>query len=59
MAALVDAAAGGALARVQQLLDGGVRVDATDSEGRTALMAAAAFGHADIVRLLLERGADV
>ena len=35
MAALVRAAGDGALARVRKLLDGGVRVDATDGEGRT------------------------
>ena len=56
MAALVEAAASGALPRLRQLLGGGVRVDARDSEGRTALMAAAAFDQADAFGLVLEVG---
>lgn len=35
-----------------------IHVDARDSKGRTALMIAAEFGHAEICRLLLFSGAD-
>lgn len=36
----------------------GMQVDATDSDGRTALSLAATYGHEGICRLLLESGAD-
>lgn len=41
------------------LLDGGVPLDRKASSGGTALMFAAAAGYTDVVKLLLERGADV
>jgi ankyrin repeat protein len=40
-------------------LDSGVAVDALDEGDETALHGAAAFGHTEILRLLLERGAAV
>jgi len=40
------------------LLEGGVDINAQDSQGWTALMMAAAHGHTEIVRMMLERGAD-
>ena len=43
---------------VTMLLDKGAAVEARDDRGRTALMAAAELGHAEIVDLLLGRGAD-
>ena len=43
---------------VTVLLDKGAAVEARDDRGRTALMAAAELGHAEIVDLLLKRGAD-
>jgi ankyrin repeat protein len=43
---------------VRQLLDLGAHIDDRDARGRTALMIAAEGGHAGIVDLLLERGAD-
>ena len=43
---------------VEMLLVAGAPVDATDNRGRTALMIAAELGHAEIVDLLLGRGAD-
>jgi ankyrin repeat protein len=43
---------------VRYLVDAGSRVDDRDARGRTALMIAAEGGHAEIVALLLARGAD-
>ena len=65
--AFVEAAARGDAARVRELLGQGVPVDVRDSEtfalgsvwNITALMCAAAQGHLEIVRLLLNAGASV
>ena len=43
---------------VRRLLDLGLPVDATDSQGCTALLRAAGGGHRAVVDLLLARGAD-
>ena len=43
---------------VQYLVDAGARIDNRDARGRTALMVAAEGGRAEIVALLLARGAD-
>jgi len=43
---------------VLALLDGGADVNAKNQKGLTALMMAAGYGYADIVRDLLARGAD-
>ena len=43
----------------QVLLERGAQVDASDSEGRTALRAAAWAGHEEVVRLLLNAGGQV
>jgi uncharacterized protein len=40
------------------LLDAGAQIDDRDARGRTALMIAAEGGHAELVALLLARGAD-
>ena len=59
-AELVLAASDGDLSSVTQMLDAlGFSVDALDDDGSTPLMAACFGGHADLVELLLERGADV
>jgi ankyrin repeat protein len=57
-----NAALTGCLATVEKELSSGVHVDLLDSDilaGDTALMHAALLGHTDIVKLLLNRGADV
>ena len=56
---LFDAARRGDRARVAQLLEAGVDVNAKARYDATALMFAADRGHLEIVRLLVERGADV
>jgi outer membrane protein assembly factor BamB len=56
---LFDAARRGDRARVAHLLDAGVDVNAKARYDATALMFASDRGHLDIVRLLVERGADV
>lgn len=57
---LRESAAGGNLNKVQKELESGTPVDCTSySSGRTALHFAAEGGHVDVVRLLIERGANV
>ena len=55
---ILTAAANGKIEKVRNLLDEGVDVDTRDSDNRTILHWAARKGHADIVQLLLERGAN-
>lgn len=53
-----SAPASGALSAVKLLIAHGAKVDLVDDRGRSALMVAAALGHAEIVGTLLEAGAD-
>ena len=56
---LFRAARHGDRAAVEQALSAGASLDhAAPVDRKTALFRAAVFGHADVVRLLLERGAD-
>ncbi len=57
--ALLEAARAGDRAKVVALLDAGVSVNTANRYGVSALGFAAERGHFDIVRLLVERGADV
>jgi outer membrane protein assembly factor BamB len=57
--ALLEAARAGNRARVAELLDRGVSVNTQSRYGVSALGFAADRGHFEIVRLLVERGADV
>lgn len=57
---LIKAACKGSLLVVKELLSSpGIQVDLKNREGMTSLMAASGFGNPDIVRLLLEAGANV
>jgi ankyrin repeat protein len=56
---LFRAARHGDVAGLEQSLAAGAHVNAASPvDGKTALCRAAIFGHADAVRMLLERGAD-
>lgn len=55
---LIEAAVRGDPALVALLLDSGSEVDGFSRDGWSALHAAARMGNYDVVRLLLERGAD-
>jgi len=48
-----------ALATAEALLDAGAAIDARDGRGRTALHHAASVGYTDVVKFLVERGADL
>ena len=56
---LVDAADRGDVEQVRQLLDAGVDVNARNNMGNTALREAVRSRHVAVVKLLVERGADV
>ena len=53
----LDAAVANDATTVAQLLDAGLPIDAADSHGRTLLYLAARQGHADLVAMLVRRGA--
>ena len=56
---LVDAAADGDTAKVQELLSSGVDINGHARDDWTPLTVAAREGHVSVVRLLLKNGADV
>jgi ankyrin repeat protein len=55
---LHTAAAADQVAVAALLIERGAKVDARDSKGRTPLIVAASYGHAQLAELLLESGAD-
>jgi ankyrin repeat protein len=56
---LFQAASGGELETVRSLIADGANVNAKDPEQETPLMYAAAKGRAEIVKLLIHKGADL
>ncbi|MFD9519780.1 ankyrin repeat domain-containing protein [Streptomyces sp. NPDC059979] len=58
MTELIPAARAGDAARVAELLAAGAALDERSTEGRTAFDLAVDAGHAEVVRMLLEAGAD-
>lgn len=56
---LMEAAAKGASAETQKLINEGAVVDAITDTGITALMLAAKYGHLDVVQLLVSAGANI
>lgn len=56
---LLKAASSGDLGAVSAALEGGANVNAKDEHNNTPLNGAALFGHLDVVKRLLEAGADV
>jgi uncharacterized protein len=59
MTALMNAINKNSVSTVQQLIQNGVNVDELDSNGDAPLVIAAYKGYNEIVKLLLEAGADV
>lgn len=57
--ALIDAAEKGKTKVVLQLIQDGAPIDATDSRGRTAILAATHGNHPDTVKALIVAGADI
>ena len=56
---LLEAASKGNYAQIEDIIKQGVNVNAKDKYGKTALMHAASAGHLDVVKFLVEHGADV
>ena len=57
--ALLTAAKDGKVKAIKQILASGMKVDAKDQHGVTALFVAALFGRTDAAELLIDKGADV
>jgi ankyrin repeat protein len=56
---LLEAARHGNTQLVQQLLDAGAQIEATNWVNETPLHVAAGLGHLEVIRLLIKRGANV
>lgn len=56
---LFDAIRGGDAGSVKRALASGIKANARDGEGIPALMMAALFARADVLQLLIDRGANV
>ncbi len=57
--AFMEAALNGDFDNLKKMVKGGMDVNTTDEENRTALMLAAYNGHTDIVKYLLDNGAKI
>ncbi|MEB5451175.1 MULTISPECIES: ankyrin repeat domain-containing protein [Virgibacillus] len=56
---LIEAAAKGNQEKVEQLLQNGANIDATNDQGTTAVLAATYNNEVETVKLLIEEGADI
>ncbi len=56
---LLHAAAFGDVATVSQLIQKGASINACDDDNRTPIMISAIFGHANIVKMLIDANADI
>jgi hypothetical protein len=59
ISAFFDAALNGNLAAVEQAIEAGMNINATDEEQRSALMLASFNGHAPVAKMLLKKGATL
>ena len=57
--AFIEAARQSNLSDLWESMKEGVNIEARDKNGNTALCVAAALGHRDVVKLLIEAGADI
>ena len=55
----IECAQKGDVEAAKMFLSEGIDINALDKEGQTALMRASLFGHPEMVKLLLDKGADV
>ena len=58
-ARLLETAKEGSIKLAERLIKLGANIEARDSDGMTALMCAARYGHADFCRFLLEKDAKI
>ncbi|MGF1677259.1 MAG: ankyrin repeat domain-containing protein, partial [Rivularia sp. (in: cyanobacteria)] len=58
-ASLLEAARSGDIKRVQNFLSAGASPSVSDGDGTTALMFAANSGYTEIVRILIDSGANI
>ena len=55
----IDCAEKGDIEAAKMFISEGININACDNEGQSALMRASLFGHNEMVRLLLDKGADI
>ena len=55
----IDCAEKGDIEAAKMFISEGININACDKEGQSALMRASLFGHTEMVKLLLDKGADI